>query len=139
MNFDDNIDTGVLGDDTVSWQKGRHSLRFGGTYRWQQFSYENNGPAAGTFNFARAQTSAYNNGTAEADSGNGIASFLLGVTSGTSRTVQLHYPRWMQHYYAGYVQDDWKALRNLTVNVQSLTALSVVSLRSLERGIHHEV
>ncbi len=116
LNFDDNIDTGILGDDTLSWQKGRHGLRFGGTYRWQQFSYENNGPAAGTFNFARAQTSAYNNGTAEADSGNGIASFLLGVTSGTSRTVQLHYPRWMQHYFAGYVQDDWKAMRHLTVN-----------------------
>jgi hypothetical protein len=115
-NFDDNIDTGILGDDTVSWQKGRHSLHFGGTYRWQQFSYENNGPAAGTFNFSRAQTSAYNNGTAEADSGNGIASFLLGVTSGTNRTIQLHFPRWMQHYYAGYVQDDWKALRHLTVN-----------------------
>jgi hypothetical protein len=116
-NFDDNIDTGILGDDTVSWQKGRHSLRFGGTYRWQQFSYENNGPAAGTFNFARAQTSAYNNGTAEADSGNGIASFLLGVTSGTSREVQLHFPRWMQQYFAGYAQDDWKAMRHLTVNL----------------------
>jgi Carboxypeptidase regulatory-like domain len=115
-NFDENIDTGVLGDDTVSWQLGRHSLRFGGTYRWQQFSYENNGPAAGYFNFARAQTAAYNNGTAEADSGNGLASFLLGATSGSGRTVQLHYPRWMQQYSAGYVQDDWKALRNLTVN-----------------------
>jgi len=115
-NFDDNIDTGILGDDTLSWQKGRHSLRFGGTYRWQQFSYENNGPAAGTFNFARAQTSAYNNETAETDTGNSLASFLLGVTSNTNRTVQLHYPRWMQHYYAGYVQDDWKVLRNLTVN-----------------------
>jgi hypothetical protein len=116
-NFDDNIDTAILGDDSVSWQLGRHGVRFGGIYRWQQFSYENNGPAAGTFNFSDAQTSAYNNGTAEADSGNGIASFLLGVTSGTSRTLQLHYPRWMQTYYAGYVQDDWKALRNLTVNL----------------------
>jgi hypothetical protein len=115
-NFDENIDTGILGEDTVSWQKGRHSLRFGATYRWQQFSYENNGPAAGTFNFGNAQTSAYNNGTAEGDTGNGFASFLLGVTSGTSRTVQLHYPRWMQHYFAGYVQDDWKARRNLTIN-----------------------
>lgn len=115
-NYDNNIDTGILGDDTVSWQKGRHSLRFGGTYRWQQFSYENNGPASGTFNFARAQTAAYNNGTAIADTGNGIASFLLGATSSTARTVQLHYPRWMQKYYAGYVQDDWKARRNLTVN-----------------------
>ena len=115
-NFDDNIDTGILGQDTLSWQKGRHNVSFGGTYRWQQFSYENNGPAAGFFNFGNAQTSAYNNGTAEADSGNGIASFLLGVTSGSGRTLQLHYPRWMQTYYAGYVQDDWKALRNLTVN-----------------------
>jgi hypothetical protein len=115
-NFDDNIDTAILGDDNMSWQKGRHSVRFGGLYRWQQFSYENNGPAAGTFNFGRAQTSAYNNGTAESSSGNGLASFLLGVTSNTNRTLQLHYPRWMQTYYAGYVQDDWKALRNLTVN-----------------------
>ena len=116
-NFDDNIDTAILGDDSISWQKGRHSVRFGGMYRWQQFSYENNGPAAGTFNFSRAQTSAYNNGTIEADSGNGLASFLLGVTSNTNRTLQLHYPRWMQNYYAGYAQDDWKALRNLTVNI----------------------
>ncbi len=116
-NFDDNIDTGILGQDTLTWQKGRHSVSFGGMYRWQQFSYENNGPAAGYFNFGDAQTSAYNNGTAEADSGNGIASFLLGVTSGSGRTVQLHYPRWMQTYYAGYAQDDWKVLRNLTVNL----------------------
>ena len=116
-NFDDNIDTGILGDDTLSWQKGRHSLRFGSTYRWQQFSYENNGPAAGFFNFGSAQTAGVNDGTTEADSGNGIASFLLGVTSLTGRTVQLHYPRWMQTYYAGYVQDDWKARRNLTVNL----------------------
>jgi hypothetical protein len=115
-NFDRNVDNGLLINDTVAWQLGRHSLRFGADYRWQEFSYENNGPAAGTFNFARAQTSAYNNGTAEADSGNSIASFLLGATSGTSRTVQVHAPRWIQQYYAGYVQDDWKALRNLTVN-----------------------
>ena len=112
-NFDQNVDTGILGDDTVSWQKGRHNFRFGGTYRWQQFSYSNSGPAAGTFNFAEAQTSGVIGSTGN---GNGIASFLLGATSGSSRTVQLHHPRWMQHYYAGYVQDDWKARRNLTVN-----------------------
>jgi hypothetical protein len=115
-NFDRNVDNGLLGNDTVAWQLGRHSLRFGVDYRWTEFSYENNGPAAGTFNFARAQTSAFNNGTAEGASGNSIASFLLGVTSGTARTVQLHAPRWIQQYYSGYVQDDWKALRNLTVN-----------------------
>jgi hypothetical protein len=116
-NYDRNVDNALLADDNVSLQKGRHSVRVGGTYRWQQFSYENNGPAAGTFNFARAQTSAYNNGTAEADSGNGIASFLLGATSGSSRSLQIHYPRWIQHYYAAYAQDDWKLRENLTVNL----------------------
>jgi hypothetical protein len=116
-NFDRNVDNGLLGEETLALQKGAHSIRMGGTYRWQEFSYENNGPASGTFNFARAQTAAYNNGTAEADSGNGIASFLLGATNGTSRTLQLHYPRWIQHYYAAYVQDDWKARRNLTLNL----------------------
>lgn len=116
-NADDNVDNALLLDDNVSWQKGAHSIRIGGTYRWQQFSYENNGPAAGTFNFARTQTSGVNVGTAEAESGNGIASFLLGVPSNTGRSLQLHFPRWEQHYYAAYIQDDWKVRRNLTLNL----------------------
>jgi Carboxypeptidase regulatory-like domain len=116
-NFDDNVDNALLLDDNVSWQKGQHSLRFGGTYRWQQFSYINNGPAAGTFNFTRSQTAGTNQVNAEADSGNGIASFLLGAPANTSRSLQIHFPRWIQHYYAAYAQDDWKARRNLTVNL----------------------
>jgi hypothetical protein len=117
-NADDNIDNALIADDNVSMQFGRHSIRVGGTYRWQQFSYENNGPAAGTFNFARAQTAAYNDGsTVVADTGNSLASFLLGVTSGTSRSLQIHFPRWIQHYYAAYVQDDWKVRDNLTLNI----------------------
>lgn len=116
-NFDDNIDTGLLLDDNLSLLKGRHSFRVGGTYRWQQFSYENNGPAAGTFDFSRTQTAGTNGGTAEALSGNSLASFLLGAPSNTRRQLQLHFPRWISHYYAAYVQDDWKVRPNLTLNL----------------------
>ncbi len=116
-NFDDNVDNALLADDNLSWQKGRHNVKVGGTYRWTQFSYENNGPAAGNFNFSRTQTSGVNNGTAESQSGNGIASFLLGVPASTGRSLQIHFPRWIQNYYAAYVQDDWKVKQNLTLNL----------------------
>ncbi len=116
-NADDNVDNALIADDNVSWQKGKHSIRIGGTYRWQQFSYENNGPAAGNFNFSRTQTAGDNNTTAESQSGNGIASFLLGVPSSTGRSLQIHFPRWIQQYYATYIQDDFKARKNLTLNL----------------------
>ena len=116
-NADDNVDNALLADDNLSYSKGQHNVRVGGTYRWQQFSYENNGPAAGTFNFSRTQTAGTNNGTAEQQSGNGIASFLLGAPASTGRSLQVHFPRWISHYYAAYAQDDWKIRSNLTLNL----------------------
>lgn len=116
-NFDNNVDNALIADDNLSLSKGRHNVRVGGTYRWQQFSYENNGPASGFFNFSRTQTAGTNNGTAEQQSGNGIASFLLGAPAATGRSLQLHFPRWISHYYAAYVQDDWKVRPNLTLNL----------------------
>jgi hypothetical protein len=116
-NYDDNVDNALILDDNLSISKGQHSIRVGGTYRWQQFSYINNGPASGTFNFARTQTSGVNNATAESESGNGIASFLLGAPSSTGRSLQVHFPRWISHYYAAYAQDDWKVRQNLTLNL----------------------
>jgi hypothetical protein len=117
-NFDDNVDNALILDDNVTWQKGEHTIQFGGLYRWQQFSYINSGPAAGAFNFADSQTAADNvDATVESQSGNSLASFLLGAPSGTGRTVQLQAPRWLSYYLAGYIQDDWKIARGLTLNL----------------------
>ena len=119
-NFDDNADNALILDDSVSWQRGHHGITFGGTYRWQQFSYVNSGPAAGTFNFSSAQTAGVNagvGGAPENDTGNSIASFLLGDLSSSGRTVQLHAPRWLSNYFATYIQDDWKVSRGLTLNL----------------------
>jgi hypothetical protein len=116
-NFDDNVDNALILDDNLSISKGRHNIKVGATYRWQEFSYINNGAAAGTFNFGSTQTSAQLSGNVTSLSGNGLASFLLGAPGNISRTLQLHAPRWIQTYVAGYGQDDWKLLPNLTLNL----------------------
>ena len=115
-NYDDNVDNAFIINNDLTIQKGQHSIRVGGTLRYQQFSYINNGPAAGTFDFARAQTAGTNDPVVSSASGNGIASFLLGATASASREVQLHFPQWRSNYYAAYVQDDWKPTHNLTIN-----------------------
>jgi hypothetical protein len=117
-NFDDNVDNALILDENVTWLKGRHTFQFGGLYRWQQFSYINSGPAAGTFDFADNQTAGTNaDATVESESGNSLASFILGVPSDITRTVQLQAPRWLSSYSAAYLQDDWRVSKNLTLNL----------------------
>ncbi|MBS1826679.1 MAG: TonB-dependent receptor [Acidobacteria bacterium] len=48
-------------------------------------------------------------------SGDGYATFLLGIPSGTSNYPL--FPWWKQIYSAPYIQDDWKVSRRLTLNL----------------------
>src|SRR5579862_7375748 len=51
---DDNVDNGLRLNESVNWQKGRHSFAFGVDLRWQQYSPINgNSP---TLNFCNNQT-----------------------------------------------------------------------------------
>lgn len=50
----DNIDNGLRFDDSVDWQKGRHSLTIGTDLRYQQYSpINNNAPSIGLRRWAR--------------------------------------------------------------------------------------
>jgi Carboxypeptidase regulatory-like domain len=111
-NNGDNIDNGLRLVDSVSWQKGAHNLTFGADLRYQQYSpINNNSPSIG---FCGAQTSAY---LGSSNNGNGLASELLGQVCGGGQSVYVHQSRWISTYYSGYVQDDWKVGRNLTLNL----------------------
>jgi hypothetical protein len=109
----DNIDNGTRINDSVSWIKGRQSLKFGVDYRYQQYSviqYNQD-----TLNFYRDQTAGVSN--ACCGSGDPIASFLLGEVGNGSQAVFNDHPRWNSHYWGVFVEDDMKLSNNLTVNL----------------------
>ena len=102
-NNGDNIDNGLRLVDSISWQKGAHSLTFGTDIRYQQYSpINNNSPSIG---FGAGQTAASSSLGA---TGNGLASELLGLATGGAQNVYAHQSRWISWYYSGFVQDDWK-------------------------------
>jgi hypothetical protein len=107
--FDDNV---FQYDDAVSWQKGRHSFRFGGEFRAAQFNLNILTGSAGQFNFTQGPTST----PSDTNSGFGFASFYLGAAS----NVYIDIPQingWRAKYVAFFAADDWKLNNKLTVNL----------------------
>ena len=62
--------------------KGRHTLKFGLDYRYQQYTPTNQGGNSGDFCFGHAQTAV--TPTLTGQTGFGFASFLLGAAGGGS-------------------------------------------------------
>ncbi len=107
--FDDNV---FQYDDALSWQKGRHSFRFGGEFRAAQFNLNILTGSAGQFNFTQSPTST----PADNQSGFGFASFYLGAAS----NAYIDIPQingWRAKYVAFFGADDWKVSSKLTVNL----------------------
>jgi hypothetical protein len=106
--------SGYLGDDVIL-SLGKHSVEIGGEYRYLLSVSGYLSPLAGNFDFGRAQTAGDQNTTA--DSGNGIASFLLGQPNYATATRNLVSTRNLGQYGAIYVEDQYKATRNLNLSI----------------------
>jgi hypothetical protein len=118
-NYGLQIPNALVVADSVSWTRGRHSLRFGFDWRSYQYSLENTGPESPSYNFSNNETT-FGPIAQQANAGQAgdpMASFLLGLPDQEQLTVSSHFSRWSQNYYAAYVQDDFKARRDLTVNM----------------------
>jgi hypothetical protein len=100
--------------DALSLSRGSHTLKFGGEYTYFQNNYLQNRLARGQFVFTGAYT---RNPPSAAPSGDPLADFLLGYPQTTSRNVGDTQAYMRQHVYAGYVHDDWRVHRRLTLNV----------------------
>lgn len=73
---------------SISYQLGRHSLKFGGGWRVLEFNEWQNTTASGSFVINRAYTEGPNAAQASTTSGYGVASFLLGdANSGSVNLV----------------------------------------------------
>ncbi len=104
--------------DTLTWTKGKHTLKFGADYRYLTGLYTNvfASRRLGRFNF---------NGSVSADLlTNGVVTayepfeaFLLGIPDSDSiaTVIQPNTEAYSSHY-AGFAQDDWKVSSRLTLN-----------------------
>jgi len=99
----------------ASWILGRHNLRLGSEFRRYDDNTLNPGLASGSYTFDPSWTQA-NPQRADSLSGNAFASFLLGrPASGlVDRNID---PSYRSHYYAAYIQDDFKIDPRLSLNL----------------------
>ncbi len=101
--------------DSVSANRGAHTARFGLDWRQEQFSHANVAGGSGSYDFERYQTAAAPGSDL---TGDGFASFLLGQVNQVGPfNIQSRIPRFVENYYAGYIQDDYKVAHNLLLNL----------------------
>jgi len=99
--------------DTVTWARGKHSLKLGVDFRRQQRNFYQVTAPRGFFAFGGSYTSDLSSGT----QGSGIADLLLGYPQQTEQDfLNGLYPT---RYWdmAEFIQDDWKVRPNLTLNL----------------------
>ena len=100
----------------ITWIRGRHSLKFGADIQRMKMNAFLSRNSGGQFVFDRAYTQGPNPAVTGINSGNGFASFLLGVPiTGSIETTP--YMSLFQRYNAGYIHDDWRVTPKLTLNL----------------------
>ena len=92
--------------DHFTWRRDKHTLKTGLEFqRASAFNFQNPAPVRGSFQFDGRY------------SGHSFADFLLGGIAGTSRVSKNVEAEPVNNRYAAYLQDDWTATSNLTLNL----------------------
>jgi hypothetical protein len=100
---------------TVSKLAGAHSLKAGFETRVNRVNEQNPGNANGFFFFTPQFTQKDPFAAPSRNSGNSIASFLLGYPQ-SGNIEQRTFPARQQVSYAGFLQDDWRLSKRLKLN-----------------------
>jgi len=100
---------------SISKMIGGHNIKAGGERRYNRLDYLQPGFPSGSFAFARTATCA-DRFTCPANQGNGLATMLLGWTTGSNYHIE---PKAFSRsaYWGFYFQDDWKITSKLTINL----------------------
>jgi len=116
--------------DTFSYLRGKHSLKFGGEFRRYRYNTFEPGPLSGSFSFTDRETSLPNFTTS---TGHPFASFILGAVQSGSRSVYTTEPGYRAGVYAFFAQDDFKATPKLTLNLGLRWEIPVPQREALNR------
>ncbi len=99
--------------DNLSWTKGKHSFKFGGEIRRDEYNQVGNQFARGQFTFDRNATRL----PQVANSGDSFADYLLGQTFQSEAAVSIAQAQFRSTGFAFYVDDTWRISKKLTVTL----------------------
>src|SRR5712691_93540 len=105
----------VQGLDNFSWVHGKHSLRFGGEYRWDVYNNYGNQFTRGAFDFSGQYTADPRGQTLTG--GNSAADLLLGAISRTNLAIAPAAGDFKANSLAFYLDDTYKLTPKLTITL----------------------
>src|SRR5687768_1559403 len=97
--------------DTLTWVKGRHTVKGGFDWRWERLNVIQPPSPTGSFTFNQLGSDQ----PGITDTGSPLASFLLGQVQSFSIDLQTSQIRERARFQEYFVQDDWKVGERLTV------------------------
>ena len=118
--------------DTLQWVRGAHSVKAG--YDGRRYELNAIAPPNPTGSFAFTTTGTNTQGTAGATGGNALASFLLGQVDTFSIDLQARTIRPRDYIHEFFVQDNWRAMPNLTINAGLRWTLHLPSTETHNQG-----
>jgi Carboxypeptidase regulatory-like domain len=98
--------------DTLTWVRGRHTIKTGGDLRWERLNVVQPPSPTGTFTFS----SLFTDQPGVANTGFPLASFLLGQVQQFSIDLQEQQIRNRAHWQEYFIQDDWRVSDRITIN-----------------------
>ena len=116
--------------DTAVFTRGRHAFKTGIDLRWYQLNAV--APPNPTGSFAFTTTGSNQQGVT--NSGNSIASFLLGQVDTFQIDLQESTIRPRDHIEEYFVEDDWKVTGRLTANIGARWTLNFPSIEKTNQG-----
>jgi len=106
-------DTVIEGRDSLNWQIGRHSLKFGGLYQkfiWPMWGFFQN---RGYYQYTNGYTTQY--ALNDHVSGSALADFLLGLPAARQGQAGIPQMQLRQWYADGFAQDAWRLTSTTTL------------------------
>jgi len=98
--------------DSLTWLKGRHTMKMGLDWRWERLDVIQPPWPTGQFGFSTVGSDL----PQVANTGNPFASFLLGQVQTFAIDIQHTTIQNRAHFQEYFIQDDWKVSDRLTIN-----------------------
>lgn len=106
--------------NNISWTRGKHSFKFGGEIRNDQYNQVGNQFARGQFGFQRLASNNFRvnaNNTVGPIGGDPFADFMLGYINQSEAAVSIAKAQFRATGFAFYIDDTWRVSSKLTLSL----------------------